>query len=747
MLGFKLTSTGEFLGTQGVTISYTLKSPVFRDNDNDGSFIFNTSIPATDNNKRICKFPLRIEAYREMTVEEPIQVYFNGLVIWEGTMIAKFARPDEIEISIGLGRGEFNHEAKDKKLKDVVPDETYQIGTIQQQTDPGSGIVQDIVTVDFDDNPSKVYPEVNYCIAPMKIEDMCSSMGNAFNNAYYNTASLVNAWDMELQKFMSPLLTGNHFIQENFTDDQETHTHHLTYLLAYNIFIPLPYNSWILKHLFNNMGYVLLNNPFETNDDLKRLIVYNIQTINSLKNTNEGPWTQWVDATGDDPGYTLTTKRYLYALQAMMSFNLRNHVPDVLVKDYIRSLENMFFIRFFFDEKSKTVTVKFLKDIILDNNYEDITSHVTDIKERKMEYERIASLVQNFDSNDGNNSYIKTKEEIQEFDRINDVWYYGDLPANPFGQYENKISYGQLQRKWFVCSSFADDFNHTSLWDFLAFEHYPQMKLLSKGKEWETNASAIACSHFVDYKPGTSYVKYGWHLPSIKQALRFYNAYKTKENTCGLRFLFYRGKQKGNLVKLEPKIIATISHTNDIVSGGIIYDAIGYLVNNSPISQQAAAQACWHIADGGMTLAEAQSYLLSFYSLNNDIDQTVFQNFFNYYVYTYETVIQVSDEEKLYPLLTNDVYDGQLTKIPEANLSLKWDGQYGIYERFAKEFITWYNTMAKPVTILMQPTVEDLFMDFSVKKRINGIDYLLDEIRGEITGDKLSVAEVDAWSC
>jgi len=38
-------------------------------------------------------------------------------------------------------------------------------------------------------------------------------------------------------------------------------------------------------------------------------------------------------------------------------------------------------------------------------------------------------------------------------------------------------------------------------------------------------------------------------------------------------------------------------------------------------------------------------------------------------------------------------------------------------------------------------------MDFSVKKRINGINYLFDEIRGEITGDKLSVAEVDAWSC
>jgi len=175
-----------------------------------------------------------------------------------------------------------------------------------------------------------------------------------------------------------------------------------------------------------------------------------------------------------------------------------------------------------------------------------------------------------------------------------------------------------------------------------------------------------------------------------------------------------------------------------------------YLHDHSAISMDDAATVCWYIAEGTHTVTEAQAYLISFYNLENPIQTALYEvimDFFSYYVYTFESISQTSNEEKLYPLATNDVYTADLTKIPEANLSLKWDGEYGIYNRFAKDFIYWFNNIAKPVTIMIQPTVEDLFTDFSKKKRINGIDYIFDEIRGEIKGDTMSVAEVDAWSC
>lgn len=745
MFGIKVTESGEFLETNDGTISYTVRFPNLKGDNADGSYIFNFTIPATDPNKKRCKFPLRIEAFKAMTTEINIEVYFRGISVWSGTMLAKFARPDDIEVSIGIGRGEFNYLATDKKISDVVPDENHTVGHMEQVTDPASGIVHDMVQITgFDEVVTKVYPEVNYAVAPIKVEDLCASMGEAFNNAYYNTSSNINMWDLQLQRFMRPLLTGNQYLHISTVNEAETHTNHITYLLPYNIFIPYPYNSWVLKNVFKSLGYAIDNNIFETDPDLKRLILYNVQTINELKNSNEGPWTQltqdWSDETGWGPQYTLTTKRYLYALQPKIQFNLADHVSDVDVKTYLRSLENLFFFRFFIDNKSRKVTIKFLKDIVMSTEYEDITEKVVGITERKMEYDKIATLKQNFDSNDGNGGFIKTKEEVEKLDRINDVWYQGDLPANTFGQFENKRVYGQMQKKWFVCSSFANDFNHVSTWDFFAFEHYCEKRLLAEGKDWTTEASAPACSHFVDYKPGTSFVKYAWHLANTKQALRFYNAYKTDENTCGLRFLFYRGMQKGRIEKYDTLAFCTMGTSQ-------IYIPVFFLHEHSDISMDDAATVCWYIAEGTHTFAEAEAYLRGFYSEDHPIPSAVLGDFFSYYVYTFESVTPFSNEEKLYPLATNDVYDSDLTKIPEANLSLKWDGEYGIYNRFAKDFIYWFNTIAKPVTILIQPTVEDLFMDFSKKKRINGIDYIFDEIRGEIKGDTMSVAEVDAWSC
>jgi len=758
MLGFKVIESNEFLDTAGISISYTIKSPIFGDNDN-GSFIFNTTIPATDKNKKICKFPMRIEGFREMRIEEPVDVYFTGLMIWSGLMIAKFARPEEIEVTIYLGRGELNYLAKNKKISDLVPEEVYPVGHVEQVTDPLSGIVHDCAIIDgFDEIPNKAYPEVNYAVFPLKIEDLCASMGNAFNNAYYNTSSNVNLWDLEHQKFMTPFVTGDQYLLISTVTDPDTHTNQITYLLPYNIFIPFPYNSWVLKSVFKSLGYSIENNVFETDPDLKKLIIYNIQTLNEYKNSNEGPWTQLV--TDDENGnYTLTTKRYLYALQPKIQFNLADHISPIDVKTYLRSLENLFFFRFFIDHKKRSVSIKFLKDIVMSIEYEDITEKVVEISERKMDYDKIATLKQNFDSNDGNGGFIKTKEEIDEFERINDVWYQGDLPANPFGNYENKIAYALMQKKWFVCSSFADDFNHTSTWDFYAFEHYCEKKLREDGKDWTTEASSPACSHFVDYRPGTDFVKYAWHLPNTKQALRFYNAYKTEKNTCGLRFLFYRGMQDCKMEVNEPVEFVRISdekysdcrNSLDVVKQYIDLpnEVIPNVNTNYVMVQQGqwklrpqiADNICIHILSGALTLNDVV----------NELYSIIGSAWIDTIIATYCTIFINNNPiatiyQKKYPLATNDVYGADTAKIPEANLSLKWDGEYGIYNKLAKDFLYWFNNIAKQVTIIFQPSPADLFFDFSKKIRVNGIDYLVDEIRGEIRDSSISVAEADCYS-
>ena len=771
MFGIQDVLSGEYFDTKDVTVSYVLKSPVFRGDDNsDGSLVFDMTLPATDKNKKLTGFLDRIEKFPstslrgtgtgnvstslDKTLEIAVYGWLNGQQVWSGTMVAKFARPGEIECSIGLGRGEFNYLAKDKQLKDVVPDEEHVVGHVESVQDVSSGIWHDLAIIDgFDDVPGKVYPEVNFAMFPMKIVDAWASLGAAFNNAYYNVSATVNTWDMDLQKFMAPLLTGDQYLLINSiaADPSNNNTNILTYLLAYNIFLPQVYNAWVFKNLWKLMGFFLENNPFETDEDLKRLTIYNIQALNKLFNEFE----EWQG----NPN----TKRYLYELRPNTEFNLKDHLPDIAVKDYLRALEDLFFFRCFIDNKTKRVKIKFLKDVINCRDYADVTDRVSGVKERKLEFDKISALIQVYDSADSNSENLKAASDIEALVRIPDVNFKEDLPVNTFGQYENKICYVIMERKFYQCSAYADDFNHVSQWDEFAYEYYLRKYCNDTGKEWSVDASGIVGSYYFDYRPGSSYVKWEWLLPFCKMPMKFYNASKTKDNKCGLRLQFYRGMQDGKTQIWSPQDNVRITPGRDQVARDSIGDVIKYAdlppevlhtlsqyweevnySNKFRLIDSIKDFIIYNLLQGAYEIHYVMTYLYPI--LGNQRRQWLIQNYCEIvYVAPPQATSVIT---KKYPLGTSDVYDAFGTKIPEANLSLKWEGQYGIYERFAKTFVEWKNERAKAVTFYFQPEAKDLSFDFSKKYRVNGIDYLIDEIRGEIRGDgTLGVAEVDGFSC
>ena len=499
MPGIKIVGKG-FLDTQGVSFSGTLKSPVFRADNSDGSLIFTTTIPYTDTNKSILGFLARPEGFHNDNVDVNVEIYINGMHVWDGILSATLVTLDNgtntgFEISIGIGRGEFNFLAEGKNIKDLMPDEMHVVGTTEQRNDPFNDFPYNYVNITgFNDVVNKKYPDVNFAIFPIKIEDFASSMGSAFQN-WYNVTPVVNVWEMETQTFKAPFLSGNDFLLINTTVD-ENHDSHFTFMQPYNIFIPFAYNSWVFKNIFKSLGFFLKNNPFESDSDLNKLVIYNIQSINKLYTLNQ-VWPA-----------SVTIYEYFYALQPNLKFNLKDHLPNILVKDYIRALEDMFFFRCFFDNKSRTVTIKFLKDIINDKEYVDITKQVTGIKQRNLVFDKIMSLTQTYDSNDGLGGNFKTQDDIESFERIPDVWFKDNLPENTFGQYENKLCYAFMEDKFYKCADFADDFNHVSQWDFYAFGYYLKKTLLDTGKEFTAETASIACTYFFDFRPGTSFVKY-----------------------------------------------------------------------------------------------------------------------------------------------------------------------------------------------------------------------------------------------
>jgi hypothetical protein len=719
-----------------ISLSVCMKSPLF--NEQDGSSIFNFQIPATNKNKLLFGWPHRLNN-TEAPAEKNASIYFSGQLLCQGIMKVIRANEKEYECSVGIGRGELFYEYGDDQLADVLPDDNHTVGEVQEITDPVSGIVHDCAVITgFDELVTKEYPDTNYAVFPLRIEDMCSSMGEAFDNTYYNTTPVVNCWDLDEQAFMVPTLLGNEFFEISVVADEENHINYLTYLLPYNIFIPFPYNSWVIDNLFDQLGYLMESNPFNKDEDLKKLIVYNIQSLNRVENTNEGPWVVHVT---DPEDYIQVTYRYLYALEPNISFNLKDHVPGITVWEYIRALENKFFVRFFLDNRSKTINIRFLKDIINSNDFDDYSENVLSVMDIEFEVEKIGKLIEEFDTNDGNSSFIHTEAEIDEFTAIADVEYEEDLPFNPYGDYENMIAYASVPKKYFVGSTIADDFNHTGTWDLYAFEHYSEIPVGDGEGEWTTKASAIACSHFKDYKPGTSFIKYLWSLGDTKQGIKFYDAHQTEENDCGLRFLFYRGLQDGSMETYETQTKASIwSYLIDAARSWL--DTYTFLV------EEDINEIVDYIIENTHTYAECETKLYEFFDSGDPGDVNLVNTFLDYFVHEADIPVLISTETKHYPLGTNDVYDANLVKIEAANLSLKWDGDYGIYEKLAKEWLFWYNNIAKKVVINKILSVSDIInIDFSRKKRIKDVNYLLSEVTFTITKNAISAATITAFKC
>jgi hypothetical protein len=95
-----------------------------------------------------------------------------------------------------------------------------------------------------------------------------------------------------------------------------------------------------------------------------------------------------------------------------------------------------------------------------------------------------------------------------------------------------------------------------------------------------------------------------------------------------------------------------------------------------------------------------------------------------------------------YPFASNDIYDPSGAAIDGAELSLRLDGENGLYEKKWKRYLTW-RTTTPSVTVRILP--DDKFLQglkFSKKYSINGVNYLIAEYRGSIGRNGAGIAEL-----
>ncbi len=127
------------------------------------------------------------------------------------------------------------------------------------------------------------------------------------------------------------------------------------------------------------------------------------------------------------------------------------------------------------------------------------------------------------------------------------------------------------------------------------------------------------------------------------------------------------------------------------------------------------------------------------FMLMNEYNEDDFRLFFyrgmiNNRIENYVFSQLVSFEEVPMPLSTHDVYDSSGVKIPTANLSLRWDGTYGLYNQLYKEYIDlMVNQYREETRFVNWPAWMLNSFTWWKKYRINHMNYLVKSIDLDIS--------------
>lgn len=98
-----------------------------------------------------------------------------------------------------------------------------------------------------------------------------------------------------------------------------------------------------------------------------------------------------------------------------------------------------------------------------------------------------------------------------------------------------------------------------------------------------------------------------------------------------------------------------------------------------------------------------------------------------------------------YPMGSPDVYDAKGAKIEAANLALKWNGDYGLVERFWKNRMFWEDNIKATIKGSLADRHLSKLLDYSHPVRIDGMNYLVDSFNCEATVSRIRITEAELF--
>jgi hypothetical protein len=400
---------------------------------------------------------------------------------------------------------------------------------------------------------------------------------------------------------------------------------------AYNLFNPFPYLAYVIKRICETFGITIDNNVFE-DIDLKQLVIFNLYAENNFF-TSE----------------LITPKE---------GFNLTDHVPDVLISTYWTNLCKLLGIGFDYKAFSKTLRLKYLKDIAASADFADFPGIIISKPTLKAEPYNGYKLKQEASGDEFITKFFKgidgltfkgNVEAISDFDsitgqEINDCYYVTSRKEYWYWNYDPELSI----ITWLFYSK-----------DFFFVKESVDEEIGDRSFDVITNINPIMDNGYpyTDQNLCAPSSRL-WLIPKSEQAGNFDGLPDFFKSEFSKSLLFYHGLRQDSQLNLYP------------LASNNIYDFAG-----NPI---------------------------------------VFES------------VEGGD-----PGYTHD-------------LSLRWDGPNGLYE---KRYKHWINLMLKSrgmwrLTAHLSP-LQLSKIDWFTWYNGPGYKFLIKEIRFNINHDKISVADID----
>lgn len=349
----QLFANDQQLDTSGVKFNLTLKNPMFTDGL-EGSYVFGLATPLSDKNKTIYGFPHRLEMFQNYSKNFDFKGSFNGIPLpITGNNKVTDINDKSIKSNVGIAIGEFISFTKNKTLKDIDLGGDY---TFASSIDKNVYIVNSIYSG---------YPDYKFAKFPVYNPDLYK--GTSLNTAWQNV-NYING--------DNPL--GN----PSPNPDLEV------------LFI---YLGYVVKQIFESFGFNVIQNPFESDEELKKLVLLNYYSDHLLETTT--------------------------------SFNLIDHIPPHNIHSLLTELHKLFGSVYFINHVTREVEIKLYNDILKDHDYVDFSDNI----KSKIESELLPLTSGYFfnykyDSNDS-----LPQDMIVEYDEsfhtlIDPVTSYSDLP-------------------------------------------------------------------------------------------------------------------------------------------------------------------------------------------------------------------------------------------------------------------------------------------------------------------------------